>query len=169
MPRNDANFGIGILGRGLNLTQGDSHGGQLEESHEVGAELVISGGDAPKLFEPVEETLDLIALAVERLGPTKALFASNHVGNIGNSTSRPEVGPHAVGVIGLVGNDDGTTINIGKEQFCTGQVMGLTGRNQELDRPALVVDPGVDFRRESAAASPHTAISTLFLTPEACW
>jgi hypothetical protein len=27
----------------------------------------------------------------------------------------------------------------------------------------------VDFRREPAAASPHTTISTLFLTPEACW
>jgi hypothetical protein len=134
----------------------------LEESHEVGAELLVSGGDAPELFELVEEALDLIALAVERPGPTKALFASNHVGNIGNSTSRPEVGPYAVGVISLVGDDDGTTINIGKKQFCTGQVMGLTGSNQELDRPALAVDPGMDFCRETAAASPHTAICTLF-------
>ena len=54
----------------------NSHGSQLEESQEVGTELVVSSGDAPELFELVEEALDLIALAVERLGPTKALFAS---------------------------------------------------------------------------------------------
>ena len=75
----------------------------------------------------------------------------------------------AIGVIGLVGDDDGAVSEIGKERFGTGQVVGLSSRDQELERPALAVHPRVDFRGEPAAASPHTAISTLFLTPEACW
>ena len=32
----------------------------------------------------------------------------------------------------------------------------------------LVVDARMDFGREPSATSPHTTISTLFLTPEAC-
>jgi hypothetical protein len=79
------------------------------------------------------------------------------------------MGPNAICVIGLVGDNDGAAIKISKEWFRTGQVMGLARRNQELDRPALAVDPRMDFRREPASASPHTTISTLFLTLEACW
>jgi hypothetical protein len=47
-------------------------------------------------------------------------------------------------------------IDIGKKRFCASQVMGLAGCDQELDRPALAVDPRVDFRREPAPTSPHT-------------
>jgi hypothetical protein len=150
------------LGSGLNETQGDSHGGQLEESQEVGTELVVSSGDTEELFELVEEALDLIALAVEGLSPTKALFSSNHVGNVGDGASYPQAGPKSVGVIGFVGDNDGAAIDIGKKRFRASQVMGLARCNQELDWPALAVDPRVGFRREPTAASPHTAISTLF-------
>lgn len=75
----------------------------------------------------------------------------------------------AISIISLVGDDDGAAGEIGQERFGTRQVMGLPRRNQELERPALAVDPRMDFRGEPPAASPHTAISTLFLTPEACW
>ena len=48
--------------RGRDLAQRNSHGDQLEERQEVGAELVVSSGDAAELFELVEEALDLIRL-----------------------------------------------------------------------------------------------------------
>ena len=141
----------------------------MDESHEGGTELVVAGGDTPELLELVEEALDMVALAIEGLGPTEALLAADHVGNVGDGTASLDVTSQAIGVIGLVGDDDGAVSKIGEERFGAGQVVCLSGRDQELERPALAVDPRVDFRGEPAAASPHTAISTLFLTPEACW
>jgi hypothetical protein len=122
----------------------------------------------PKLLELVEEALDMVALAIEGLGPTEALLAPDHVGNVGDGTASLDVNSQTVGVVGLVSDDDGAVSEIGKERFGAGQVVSLSRRDQELERPALVVDPRVDFRGEPAAASPDTAISTLFLTPEAC-
>jgi len=110
----------------------------------------------------------MVALAIEGPGPTEALLAPDHVGNVGDA-ARLDVKSQAIGVIGLVSDDDGAVGEIGKEGFGAGQVVCLSRRDQELERPALAVDPRVDFRGEPAAASPHTAISTLFLTPEACW
>jgi hypothetical protein len=136
---------------------------------KVAPELVVAGGDAPELFELVEEALDIVALAVECLGPTKALLAADHVGNIGDGATRFDVKAEAIGVIGLVRDDDGAAGEIGQKRFGAGQIMRLSRRDQELERPALAVDPRVDLRGEPAAASPHTTISTLFLTPEACW
>ena len=121
------------------------------------------------MFQFIEEALDLVALAVERLGPSEALLASDHVGNIGDAAARLYVASQPVGVIRFVGDNDCAAAEIRQERFGAGQVMGLSGRDQELDRPALAVDTRVDFRAEATAASPHTAISTLFLTPEACW
>ncbi len=73
-----------------------------------------------------------------------------------------------IGVIGLISDDDGAAGEICQERLGAGQVMRLSRGNQYLDRPALTVDPRVDFCGGSAAASPHTAICTVFLTPEAC-
>ena len=76
--------------------------------------------------------------------------------------------PQAIGVIGFVGDDDGILPEIAQKEIGAGQVMGLAWSDQDLDRPALVVDARMDFCREPSAASPNTTISTLFLTPEAC-
>lgn len=141
----------------------------MDESHEGGAELVVASGDAPELLELVEEAFDMVALAIKCLGPTEALLAPDHVGDVGDGAACLDVNSQTIGVIGLVGDDDGAAGEIGQQRFGGGEVMGLTRRNQELERPALVVDPRVDFRCEATAASPHTTISTLFLTPEACW
>lgn len=141
----------------------------MDESHETGSELVIAGGDATELFELVEEAFDVVALAVKCLGPAEALLAADHVGNVGDGAAIFDVGSQTIGVVGLVGDDDGAAAEIGQERFGAGQIMRLSRANQELERPALAIDPRVDFRGETAAASPHATISTLFLTPEACW
>ena len=141
----------------------------MDEGEESCAELVIAGGDAAEILKLVEETLDVVALAVERLGPAEALFAPDHVGNVGNGAAGLDVGSQSIGIIGLVGDNDGAAGEIGQKRFGARQIMGLSGRNQELKRPALAIDAGVDFRREPAPAAPHTTIATLFLTPEACW
>ena len=58
------------LGRGLNYSKRDSHGGELDESHESGTKLVVARGDTTELFELVKEALDMVALPIEGLGPT---------------------------------------------------------------------------------------------------
>jgi len=73
-----------------------------------------------------------------------------------------------VGVIGLVGNDDGTILEPIEQGVCARGVMRLARRDQEADRTAFRVDARVDLCGDAAAASAHTTISTLFLGPEAC-
>ena len=75
---------------------------------------------------------------------------------------------HAVGIIAFVGNDDCAFLDPLEQRPGVGDVVIVAGRDQETDRAALRVDPRVDLRGEAAAASAHTTISTLFLTPEAC-
>jgi hypothetical protein len=49
----------------LQLLKPNSDGGEIDEAHEVGEELVISGRDAAELLKLVEQALDEIALFVE--------------------------------------------------------------------------------------------------------
>ena len=79
-----------------------------------------------------------------------------------------DTGADAIGVIGLVGDDDGTVLDAFEQRLGCRGVMILAGRDQELDRTALRVDARVDLRRDAATASAHTTISTFFSTPEAC-
>ena len=156
------------LGRGLNRANRNSHYGELEESQECVSELVVSGGDATELLELVEEALDKVSLTIERLFPAESPLAPAHVGNVGDRTASLDVSSDAVRIVGLVGNDDGAPLEVGQERFDGRQIVRLTGRDEDLDRPALTIDAGVDLGREPSAAAPHTTISTLFFTPEAC-
>ena len=55
------------LGGSDELSEQYRNCGEEHESAVVGEEFVISRGDAPELLELIEETLDEIALFVERL------------------------------------------------------------------------------------------------------
>jgi hypothetical protein len=156
------------LGRGLNCSQRNAHGGKLDEGEEGCPELVVAGGDAPELLQLVEEALDLVAVAVERLAPAEALLAVRCVGNIRDGALRSDQRPNAVGVVALVGDDDGTPLETLEQRLRAGGVVVLSRRDQQPDRPALRVDPRVDLRGEASATSPNTTNSTLFFTPEAC-
>ena len=79
-----------------------------------------------------------------------------------------DAGTHAVGVVALVGNDDGTLFDALEQGLGMRHVVIVARRDQEMDRTALRVDTRVDFRGEAAAASPHTTISTFFSGPVAC-
>ena len=75
---------------------------------------------------------------------------------------------NAVGVVALVGDDDGTPLETLEQRLRAGGVVVLSRRNQQPDRPALRVDARVDLRGEASSTSPNTTNSTLFFTPEAC-
>ncbi len=55
------------LGSSDELPEHDSNSGEQYEASVVCEELVVSGCDAPELLQFIEETLDEIALLVERL------------------------------------------------------------------------------------------------------
>src|SRR6476661_6932250 len=113
------------------------NGGELDEGEEGRAKLVVARCDAAELFKFVEEALDVVTLAVECLGPTEALFPPDHVGNVGDGAAGLDVSPQPIDIIGLVGDDDGAAGKIGQKRFSAGQIMGLSGCNQELNWPAL--------------------------------
>lgn len=75
------------LGHGLINAQPNPYGGQLYHREVIGGMLFEARGDAPEVFDPVEEALDVVAFLVEGLGKTMAVLA---VGFIGNSAPRPE-------------------------------------------------------------------------------
>ena len=79
-----------------------------------------------------------------------------------------DAGPHAVGVIALVGKDDGARLEPFEQGLGRSDIVVVARRDEQLYRAALSVDPRVDFRREPASAVTDTTNSTLFLTPEAC-
>jgi hypothetical protein len=51
----------------LTLTEGLDDQGEVEESEEDDIEFIETGEDAAEAFEPAEEPLDLVALAVQSL------------------------------------------------------------------------------------------------------
>ena len=141
---------------------------ELDESEEGSAELVVASGNPAELLELIEEAFNMVALAVERLLPSVPLLAIGAVGNVGNGTLSPDVRTNTVRIVAFVGNDHGTLLKTGEQRFGAGNVMHLAGRDQEADWATFRVDPRVDLRAEASSTSPHTTISTLFLTPEAC-
>jgi len=110
----------------------------------------------------------VVTLAIKSFSPPEALLAPDHVGNVGGGAARLDMGSQAIGIVGLVGDNDGVLTEVGQKRFGAGQIVGLARCDQDLDRPALVVDARMDFGREPSTASPQTTISTLFLTPDAC-
>ncbi len=78
------------------------------------------------------------------------------------------IGADAIGVVAFVGDDDGALLDPFEQRLRARDIVCLSRRDQEADRAAFRVDARVDFRGAASATAPHTTISTLFLTPEAC-
>ena len=122
----------------------------------------------PKLLELIEEALDAVAFAVDRLLPSVLPLAISTVWDVGDGALVTDARADAVGVIGFVGDDEGARLETIEQGFGGRHVVVASRRDQEADRPAFRVDARVDFRREPAPASTDTTNATLFLTPEAC-
>ena len=140
----------------------------MEESEECRTELVVAGCDAPELLQLVEEAFDVVALAIDDFLPPESLFAVGFVGNVGDRALITDVSTNTVGIVTLVGDDNGAGLEPFEQGLRAGHVVSLAGRDDQADRAAFRVDAGVDFRGEAAPASADTTISTLFFTPEAC-
>ena len=63
------------LGRGLISPEPDANGSELEEGEVVFCKLVIPGGDAPTLFDLVEEPFDQVSGAIQIRAKADRIFA----------------------------------------------------------------------------------------------
>jgi hypothetical protein len=61
----------------------DAHTDEFDGGEEVGWVFVVAGCDTPKLFDAIEEALDVVALLVEPWREGEALLAVGSIGNIG--------------------------------------------------------------------------------------
>jgi len=106
--------------------------------------------------------------AIDRFRPPVPPLAIGAVGNVGARPLSLDMAAHAIGIVALVGDDDSTFIEAVEQRLGMRHVVVVARRDQDSDGTTFRVDPRVDLGGEAASASPHTTISTLFLTPEAC-
>lgn len=125
-------------------------------------------GDAPEMFDFIEEALDEVALFVVfgiegRRRPPIGLGR-----DIGDCAGLFDSRSEGVGIVGLVAQDD-AALGQRLEQFIGGlAVVGLAWREHKADRPAARVGHSVDLGSQSASAAAHTTISTVFFELAAC-
>ncbi len=135
----------GDLPHGLDeLSEQYRDGGEEHKSAVVGEEFVISRGDAPELLQFVEETLDEIALFVERLVVGERRAAVGFWRNDRLRGAFEDSLAQVIGVITLVG-DDGVGLKAFDQVVRLGDVVSLAWPEQQADRVAERVGRGVDF------------------------
>jgi hypothetical protein len=110
----------------------------------------------------VEEALDVVALAIDGFRPPVVGSPVGSVRYVGDRALLANAYADDVGIGVLVGDDDGTLLEVVEQSWRKGRVVDLAGRDQEPDRKAVRIDARVDFRGEASSASARTTISSLF-------
>jgi hypothetical protein len=80
----------------------------LDHSEEVGREFIIAGSDTAEVLQLGKEAFDQVALAVEPLAETGFPTAVAFRRDIGRSALLLDQLADAIGIIGLIGQHDGT-------------------------------------------------------------
>ena len=120
------------------------------------------------MLEFVEEALDEIAFAVERVVACALHFTvglgRNHWGDL---SSREGV-EQRIGIVSLVA-EEGARVGVFEQRFGACQVVVLPRRQHQFDRIAQGINERVDFGRQSAAGSPNGLRAVFFRAPALCW
>ena len=157
-----------LLGRGLINPQPDADGREFDHGEVVCGELFIACGDAPAMLDPIEETLDPVALAIERRAEGVAQLAVGAVRDVGDSVLGIDQFPDPLGDKAYDAEDETIRLKIIQKRRRSLAVVHLAGCQIEAERQPLGIDQGVDLRRQSASAPTHATISTPFFAPAAC-
>jgi hypothetical protein len=112
------------------------------------------------MFELAEEALDEIALAIKALGEAGFPLSISLGGYVWRRALFLDERANAVGVVGLIGQDNDAGSQAVEQLIGDLSVVRLPGRQADPDREPLGVDDDVDFRREAASASTETMIWT---------
>ncbi len=129
---------------------------------------MVACGHAPEVFDPIEEAFDAIALSIEHRAEASLPSAVRLERDVGRSASLLDRAAQPVGVIGLVGKDDGTWPEMSQQLRGRRAIRRLTRCEEQLERQAARVDDGVNLGGQSAARAAHTAIRVAFFEFAAC-
>ena len=121
------------------------------------------------MLELTEEAFDQIALAIERFAEAWFPFAIGFGRDVGHCALRFDQVADAVGIISLVGQNDGVRIEAIEQAICGRPVVGLTRCQTEPDREPLGVDDRMDLGREAAPGATETMISIPLFAVAAWW
>ena len=135
----------------------------MNPGKEISSQLVVARGDSTKVFEFVEEALDEIAFAVERVVACTLHFTVGLGRNHRGDPSPREGVEQRIGIISLVA-EEGVRVGV----FAC-QVVILTRRQHQFDRIAQGINKRMDFGRQSPAGSPNGLRAVFFRAPALCW
>jgi len=133
----------------------------MKAGAEISGSFFIACGDASELFDKLEETLDQIALAIERVIALAFGFAIRLGRNDRPYLAHFEAGDESVGVIAFV-REDRLGFYLGQKCFGLGDVMDLATGEAQRQRIAQGVDDDVNFGRQAAARPPYGLVETPF-------
>jgi len=126
-------------------------GSEFEHGEEVCGVLFVARGEAPEVFDAIEEPLDAITRPVEHRAEAGFPAAMDHRRDIGRGTGGFDLPAQPVGVIGLVGEHDGAGREPIQQTIGRRCVMCLPRRKAEPDRQAVRCNQRVDFGGQAAS------------------
>jgi hypothetical protein len=141
----------------------------MNSAQEIAGGLIVAGSDATVLLKSGEEILDQVPGLVQMLVPAALILARTARGDHDGLASFLQRRDHSVlGVIGLVCNEP-IGLSVFKQNACTVQIVGLSGREVKARRIAKRIDQGMDLGAQSAArATDRLVLADFFWAPALC-
>ena len=140
----------------------------MNSGEEISGEFVVPCGDGAKVLEFVEEALDEIAFAVERVVTCTLYFTVGLGRDHGDDFPSREGVEQRIGIVSLVA-DQGVRIGAIDQRLRASQIVDLPWREHQFDRIAKGIDERVDFCRQPTAGSPDRLFAVFFRAPALCW
>ena len=140
----------------------------MNSGEEISGEFIVARGAGAKVLELVEEALDEVAFAVEREVAVPRDLAIGFWGDHRTDLPPLESLDQQIGVVSLV-PDQSPGIDVFDQRLCASQIVGLPGREPQLDGVAEGVDQRADFGRQSAPGSADRLLAVFFRAPALCW
>jgi hypothetical protein len=119
---------------------------------EVSGQLVVARGDAPPVFDAAEVVFDLVASSLKALGTIGFSGGIAAARDDRQCAFILDLLTYLLAVVGLVGRNGQWRLGSVEHVADDLAVMDLATRDGEVQRAALAIDNGVDFRGATAAA-----------------
>ena len=141
---------------------------QVKSGEIVAGSLFITGGDAAKVLDGIEEALDEIALAVERKIAVPFDLAVHFRRDHRFDGTHFQALNEALTVVSLV-TEECCGLDLSRKGFCLRDVVCLSSTQAERERISQGVDDGMDFCCQAATRAAYGLVLAPFLrAPALC-
>lgn len=130
----------------------------MDGGEEVARQLVVPGGDAAKILEATEHSLDDIAAFVSDLIVSMGMFSGRIGRNDGLDPALGEFGAQAFSIISSVGQKTAWMSDHADQAACANQIVGVARRDQEGQGTADIVCQRMDFGRLPATRAANGVV-----------